>query len=544
MARPVRKRRQEAGKHGLGGLEAKESPASLMYAIRLGRKQFQDEIEWIQKFKGAPHIIQLATLDSEVMNPTSYNNAKAENPIMIMELLDMGDVRDLACRINEAVATNPELPDGQKKLEYIPNRILWHIFLCLARGCIALAYPPGPPGLRDGKSYREEIDPEKNPKRNVHHDLDLTNGNFVNLYNVPEIPPRLKSLDFVTDVLATADFLCLQWDTIVPDYMMGGVARDKRADYYKIGKPGFQPPEQARWRNHAITGLGVKSNIWGIGMTMWCLITLCWPQQTMNPNFKECWLPNTHNHGKWIATLGHDLLATKYRPQVAEDRYKEYDFNLRLLIARCMAEKPTYRPDLQELLGIIEQGISDGASGYRNYPVTATDVTPKHDITATGNRDPIKGPPLEEDDGLLEQFVRDHASVPPAPMGQVYEKEFGQLSGFVYPPLRSPIPDPAVLPPSSPTVLPPPPPTGPPPPPPPRAPTGRPSKRPVTPIYGDFYRRNVTAAINPAPPRPAPCRGRGRGIVRRVRVVPAAPQPGFYGSYHIPGTGKPRDRRL
>ncbi|KAI1092519.1 hypothetical protein F5B19DRAFT_204029 [Rostrohypoxylon terebratum] len=60
---------------------------------------------------------------------------------MVMEYLELGTLQDLLYRINESARENRRLGFHQKKLEFIPHRISWRMFLCLTRMCIGMGYP-------------------------------------------------------------------------------------------------------------------------------------------------------------------------------------------------------------------------------------------------------------------------------------------------------------------------------------------------------------------------------------------------------------------
>lgn len=62
-----------------------------------------------------------------------FNNPEPEDgdtPLLVMEYFERCDLHELLIRINEAKSNNPDVHDSRKRLEFIPNRILWRLFLC------------------------------------------------------------------------------------------------------------------------------------------------------------------------------------------------------------------------------------------------------------------------------------------------------------------------------------------------------------------------------------------------------------------------------
>ncbi|KAI0530018.1 kinase-like domain-containing protein [Xylaria digitata] len=82
---------------------------------------------------------------------------------------------------------------------FIPNRILWGIFLCLVRACVAMKYAPGAPP--DSKPKLEELPaPPPNGEPDGYHHGDMHPGNlmFGSAGDFPEhsIIPPVKLIDF------------------------------------------------------------------------------------------------------------------------------------------------------------------------------------------------------------------------------------------------------------------------------------------------------------------------------------------------------------
>lgn len=115
-----------------------------------------------------------------------------------MEYFQRCELNELLVRVNESVSNNATLPDNEKKLEYIPSRILWRLFLCrelfaltgmlststdkrlsiitVTKACVGMAYPP-PQYYGRPDTYREVIIPDQDPELIIHFDMHPLNGN-------------------------------------------------------------------------------------------------------------------------------------------------------------------------------------------------------------------------------------------------------------------------------------------------------------------------------------------------------------------------------
>lgn len=114
-----------------------------------------------------------------------------------------------------------------------------------------------------------------------------------------------------------------------------------------------------------------RTNLWGVGMVMWCLITRRHPpdapipkqvaiepdwetpalsaaQQAANPNNRRR-SRRAHTRRK-VWTYGSDIYGHKRR-------YLDTDPELRTLVMRCLMDCPDDRPTLQELRGIIDRKL-------------------------------------------------------------------------------------------------------------------------------------------------------------------------------------------
>ncbi|KAI1812877.1 kinase-like domain-containing protein [Poronia punctata] len=360
------------------GSESREDVPSREHKLGRARKKL-DQNELKRKWSRHRKRIRLARLrgdakDAEMrrrgMEPVrGYDPDNPDDPwhrdYLLLEFCENGDLEGLIGRLGEAE-------------EMAPNRVLWAFWLCMVRACVAMAYPPrkfhprrreGPPvthnmlpGVdinREGKIVgRELFEDIPVPRRRwaakklVHFDIDpnnifISNVDFNAIDNEHLLIPKLKLGDFG---LATE----VKWR--------------KRNIYYagmrRWAKYGYYAPEQfgPEWEHiktrdgeipeedgpeiseQKIAGnYGPQMNIWGIGITMWQLITRLWvplPPTLMPKSRKWPGLPDTYA----VEILTNPL-------------YDGVDVKLRETVARCMAHDPAQRPTLPVLLKEAKKGI-------------------------------------------------------------------------------------------------------------------------------------------------------------------------------------------
>ncbi|KAI8961280.1 hypothetical protein F5Y11DRAFT_366836 [Daldinia sp. FL1419] len=79
----------------------------------------------------------------------------------------------------------------------LPNRMLWSFFLCFARMCVSMAYPP-PPG--PGEQLDETVPPNTRPRKIVHGDMHHGNVMLGDVFDPSDLEhaltPMLKMIDF------------------------------------------------------------------------------------------------------------------------------------------------------------------------------------------------------------------------------------------------------------------------------------------------------------------------------------------------------------
>ena len=123
------------------------------------------------------------------------------------------------------------------------------------------------------------------------------------------------------------------------------------------GTEGFLAPEQRRWVDGQSLQpidewrLNAKTNVYGVGMILWCLVTL-----QMNGE-QPIWLG-----------VGEDDETVRQLPN--EYPADQYSDELRSLIEECLWFPPYARPTFQNMLNTIRQHTGPGAGdlslGMRN----------------------------------------------------------------------------------------------------------------------------------------------------------------------------------
>ncbi|KAI1749458.1 hypothetical protein F4782DRAFT_549735 [Xylaria castorea] len=218
--------------------------------------------------------------------------------------------------------------------EPLPNRLLWSLFLCLCRIVVGLAWPPRDLGKQvRGKPALEVIPPlnergERPPKsRLLHGDFHGQNIMIDKLEPLEhKSVPLLKLIDF-------------------------GMSRDLPV------------------RANELQDIVVKTNIRAIGEVMLGLLR---GNVSGGPGMMDI----TYNgQPRRINSYATDLdkLSTKYKaPAVMvakhQDRIDNLDPEIRSLVAACVAVRVEDRPNIENLLSIVERNARNKrADDYRGY---------------------------------------------------------------------------------------------------------------------------------------------------------------------------------
>ncbi|KAI2627705.1 kinase-like domain-containing protein [Hypoxylon sp. NC1633] len=429
-----------------------------------------------------------AALERTQQRAADYQQSQAGQPprpdYLIMEYVAGGSLETLIGRCVEV---------GQGVNQRIPNRVLWSIWLCLVRACVAMKYPPRkfhPNRLRHSRPTGREDLIETVPgarrrwraKNIVHFDIDPTNifiGDFevgggagseqplrlprrrkadeisdspakpktrrrrrlgvgrlsmsqlipedsqvahalMSLFGMPRTPnagsEASKSTSATPGTGTTGSLSSTDTsrperreEPVQPDREPGehilfprlkladyGLAKEvktfKRNTYYfylrRIGKLGFMSPEQftSEWdtlpptangsevSEHPTAGsYGSATNIWGIAVTMWILITQRLPPTPPQPQVPPgVVLPpgydansaspgsnpqNTPEYKAALAQLSSTMPISYCVGMDNSGNYTHVDEELREVIYRCMYHSPEHRPTIEDLLEQAQRGL-------------------------------------------------------------------------------------------------------------------------------------------------------------------------------------------
>ncbi|KAJ2985561.1 hypothetical protein NUW58_g5462 [Xylaria curta] len=356
------------------------------------------EIWWTKRFTGSEHLVQLVDLGEKARGIVDYNNENSTGPpIMVMEELGQGSLDLMMSRIKYMKAINHTLPENERALEYIPNTILWSIFLCLTRACIGMAYPPVSPESGQGASNRETMSgaPPIQDSNYVHNDIDVGNIFVAN----PIDHPRDNEHPWAP-IVKIADYGCMvQWDD------NWGIDQKMSSLW---GKPAYKAPEQLGTRALRRGAVGTHTNVYQIGQVMHDLITL-----ERIPYGDRAKLIRELPDGADMDTYGWRLLDFEGYYKIEED-WANVDFELRTLAAGCMADLELERPPLGHLEHIILNRLSNI---YQQANDARQGLNPPPAESVPGQPSPAAGPDLYknrvpmwevEPDTILNSFCKDY----------------------------------------------------------------------------------------------------------------------------------------
>ncbi|KAK8061464.1 kinase-like domain-containing protein [Apiospora phragmitis] len=130
-------------------------------------RSLQREHAWYEFMRGMEHVpylvdplplYRLPTPDSDqpAERLDDYKFPGSDESFLLTEFLEHGELCNLIERLNEAALAQPG-NDMYPKLTFIPNRLLWRLFLCLVRQCLAMGFPYAAAAWR---TYTKQEDPE------------------------------------------------------------------------------------------------------------------------------------------------------------------------------------------------------------------------------------------------------------------------------------------------------------------------------------------------------------------------------------------------
>ncbi|KAL5873724.1 hypothetical protein ACKVWH_009356 [Pyricularia oryzae] len=294
----------------------------------------------LTKMTGRMHILQRVSLDrlrANMLSSDPRTRALDESDdIMVLEFMGKGDVYNLICTLVE------------RRLN-LNSQILWQIFKCLFKGCVAMAWPDknAPPydgavvsetsqGLEnDDDEYADFNEPSS--RAIIHFDIDPCNiliGNVDANGVEHDTLPVFKIGDFgVAEIVNRDDVHRGKQETLTPEQFC------REWDYI------YEAPYYERQRDPTNTLYSTAGrynkyhNIYQIAVVMWCLITkVHLPQPKLETIYGE--------DGTTVYTYGKELMG----PQ-----YDHVDKALRQALCHCLAHDPDMRPNFVALEELINQ---------------------------------------------------------------------------------------------------------------------------------------------------------------------------------------------
>ncbi|KAK2014972.1 kinase-like protein [Colletotrichum eremochloae] len=372
----------------------------------------------LAKFKGAKHILQLLDVTRFIKSERDRNYGLyaaghvSRAPQLCGEELDrIWSLDDFARQplrnfvfVEHAAQGNLNiwLSKASRSGARWPVRAIWVLFRSLTQGLIGMGYPPkevfgGANRLEWDPNYPIDEHLPNNypmsenypPQQTTHFDLEPSNvlaSNSVENGNMPLFKiADFGSVQFFSEYASnpayfdkelfwkcrfsgkgtyfTPEQFTRQWDHLdLQTYL----ADDNLPNYF-VAVDGSKPPVAGNY--------GMHSNVFQVGVIIWCAITLCAFRPLTPMNYT---LPD----GRDIVTWGGAL---------QNERFHGVDEELRGLVQRCMAEDPAHRPSLGQLMHIIENRLG------------ANDLEPEEAV-ATWAQEFFSSPRNPGDDGRKRGF--------------------------------------------------------------------------------------------------------------------------------------------
>ncbi|GAP92950.1 putative serine threonine protein kinase protein [Rosellinia necatrix] len=259
----------------------------------------ENEIKWVQILKHAEHTVN----PIYIRNGPNEGLTGLDRVFIILEYLENGSLSQFVERAEDVV---------------LPNRILWSIFLCLTRACVAMAWPPE-------QGQPEEVQPNVMPSALAHWDMHGGNMLFGHLGARQEhgLVPPLKLIDFDNS------------DTVDQEKVPNMSAVEEFDDELELA--------QYR-REQGVTNPGIHANVLDVGLTM-------------------------------VRIVAEDpVLEVEDCREFIQNEHPLMDDDLQLLIVRCLAADPGNRPKLDELLHLAWNAVFSKTyrnTQYENYETDA-----------------------------------------------------------------------------------------------------------------------------------------------------------------------------
>lgn len=395
---------------------------------------------------GARHVVQRVVLvdgpgpgeeeEEEGLGANGHANRRrmdASDGILVIEFMRYGDLDGILKRASER-----DTP--------FPDTVLWHIFHCLFRGVVGMAFPgawrsPGNDPEREQTPQRtERIEgrPPLNSATNtmVHFDLDPLNvlvGDFDDDGGEHIAAPVVKIGD-----LGLAQNVDLQfrlhsramWQTRqcgkVHIYTPEQFAEEWD---YVHGAPIYHPEPTER---DPAGNYHWWTNMYQVAQVMWQLVTLCHLE----------WPPVLEDYNETLAD-GSETRRWSYGAALLSEEFDYADLSLRSLLVSCMNHNPTERPTMAEIDEVIRGHVDAHELSARERleaqdfwdnifaepdPPSASQPADLAGVAAAAAAAKQDGPPLSFRPGASRDEFQAAGPIRPFPNSEdvrKQEKEFG-----------------------------------------------------------------------------------------------------------------------
>ncbi|KAK8085133.1 hypothetical protein PG997_006404 [Apiospora hydei] len=316
----------------------------------------RNEIRWLKKLKGSEHIVRLVASKDD--DEEEEEKEEEQGPIArlaqeLSSLLVSNDnnrgndkVKDSLAGLEGLVLVIEYLANGDlaqmhsRTIKYdlvVPNRVLWSILLCLVRACIAMAYPRNANENAEEPCRLEEIPGDGTPPSNLEHgDLHMGNimmGDFASPSSgagAHGLMPVLKLIDFgmakENKDAVQENLFSISRVSLPPSPFSHEPLSPQQTILTQI--PGNDQPHRAQSS----------------------------PYRYRHADHRVQRLPHMGDRDPAAAAAAADRESF---PLPVGYKYATLDQELRDLIARCLAQDPSRRPSLAEMLYEVQAAAVD-----------------------------------------------------------------------------------------------------------------------------------------------------------------------------------------